>query len=89
MKYSDIINEIKGIECPTDEVVSRVISVLEEFEPDGVYQIVAEEDNDFINDGIKIYKAYSDTDASPSIQLKVYEGMDDYVAKIIDANIIE
>jgi hypothetical protein len=85
----EILDELKGIECPVDEVVSRVVGVLEKHQPNGSYQILAREDEDFIHDGIKVYNAYADTTEDPSIEIVVEEGMDNYVAKIIDANLIE
>ncbi len=84
-----ILDELKGMECPVDEVAGRVIEVLEKHEVDGSYQIVAREDEDFINDGIKVYNAFAETPETPSIQIVVQEGMDNYVARIIDVSLID
>ncbi len=85
---NNIFEEIKHIQCPTDEIVDRVISILENYNPNGQYQIV-KKSNDFANDNIKIYNAYSEDEVSPSIAVVVKEGLDHYVAQIVDAYEIE
>ncbi len=59
--------------------------MLEQYNPNGGYQIIAEEDDDFIHDNIRVYNAYSEDEMSPSIAVVVQEGLDHYKAKIIDA----
>ncbi|MGB7605519.1 MAG: hypothetical protein WBL93_08575 [Lutisporaceae bacterium] len=86
---NNIFEEIKHIECPVDEIVDRVISILENYNPNGQYQIVEKTDDDFINDNIKIYNAYSEDEASPSIGFVVKEGLDHYVAEVVDAYELE
>lgn len=81
----ELLEKIKGIECPTDDVAERIISVLESYSPEGEYQVTQREDDDFIHDGIKVYKIYSETPESPSIEAVVKEGQDHYVARVIDA----
>jgi hypothetical protein len=82
---NEIIEELKHIECATDSLLERVTDVLEQFNPSGEYQIFAEEDNDFVHDNIRVYNAISDDELSPSIAVVVQEGLDHYVAKVIDA----
>ncbi len=81
----EMLEKIKGIECPTDEVADRIISVLESYSPEGEYQVTQREDDDFIHDGIKLYKIYSEMPGSPSIEAVIKEGQDHYVARVIDA----
>ena len=81
----EIFAELKSIECATDSLVDRVIDVLENYNPNGEYQIVAEEDQDFVHDNIRVYNAFSEDGTSPSIAIVVQEGLDHYVAKIVDA----
>lgn len=80
-----MFEEIKHIECPTDEVVERVMSILENYNPKGQYQIVEKADNDFIEDNLRTYNAYSENEASPSIAVVVREGLEHYVARVVDA----
>ena len=82
---NEIFEELKHIECPTDNLLERVTDVLEQFNPQGEYQIIAEEENDFIHDNIRVYNAISENGFSPSISVVVQEGLDNYVAKVIDA----
>jgi fibronectin type 3 domain-containing protein len=86
---NEIIEELKHIECATDSLLERVTDVLEHYNPNGEYQIIAEEDDDFINDHIRIYNAFSEDGISPSIAVVVKNGFDDYVAKVLDAYEIE
>lgn len=84
-EHNEIIEELKHIECATDDLLERVTDVLEQLNPSGVYQIIAEEDNDFIHDNVRVYNAISEDGLSPSIAVLVQEGLDNYVAKVIDA----
>jgi hypothetical protein len=84
-EYNQIFEELKHIECATDNLLERVTDVLEHYNPNGEYQIIAEEDNDFIHDNIRVYNAFSEDGMSPSIALVVQEGLDHYVARVIDA----
>lgn len=81
----EILDELKHIECATDNLVERVTDVLEQFNPSGEYQIIAEEDSDFIHDNIRVYNIISEDGLSTSISVVVQEGLDNYVAKVIDA----
>lgn len=82
---NQMLEELKHIECATDNLLEKVTDVLENFNPNGEYQIVMEADDDFINDNIRVYNAFSEDGISPSIALVVQQGMDHYVAKVIDA----
>lgn len=79
-----MLEEIKHLECPTDEVVDRVMSILEEHNPSGQYQIVEEADDDFIDDHMKVYNVFSEDADLPSIGVVVKEGLDDYVAEVVE-----
>lgn len=82
---NQVFEELKSIECATDNMLDRVIDVLEHYNPNGEYQIVAEEDDDFIHDNIRVYNAFAEGGDAPSIAIVVQEGLDHYVAKVIDA----
>lgn len=82
---NEIFEELKHIECATDYLLERVTDVLERYSPNGEYQIIAEEDDDFIHDNIRVYSAFSEAGMAPSISIVVQEGLDNYVAKVIDA----
>ena len=84
-----IYDELKSIECATDNLLERVTDVLEHYNPNGEYQIVAEEDDDFIHDNIRVYNAFAEDGSSPSIAVVVQEGFDHYVARVIDAYELE
>jgi hypothetical protein len=86
---NEIFEELKGIECATDTLLERVTDVLERYSPNGEYQIVTEEDDDFIHDNIRVYSAFSEDEAAPSISIVVQEGLDHYVAKVVDAYELE
>ncbi len=80
-----IIEDLTHIECASDNVLDRIISVLEHYNPNGEYQIVSHEDTDFIHDNVKVYNAFAEDGKSPSISVIVKEGMDHYVAKVVAA----
>jgi hypothetical protein len=82
---SRMLEELMHIECAADSVLERVTDVLEHFNPKGQYQIVAEEDIEYIHDNLRTYNAFSEDGTSPSIGLVVQEGLDHYVAKVVDA----
>ncbi|HYE82943.1 MAG TPA: hypothetical protein VEG39_12365 [Clostridia bacterium] len=84
-KDSNLVKKIIGIECPTDKVADRVINVLEEYDLDGQYQITSRIDDDYDETRLKYYRAYSETGDKPDLIMVVKEGMDDYVAKVVDA----
>lgn len=84
-KDNDLVKRIIGIECPTDTVTDRVINVLEEYNMGGQYQITSRTDEDFNETRLRYYKAFSESGDNPDLIMVVKEGMDGYVAKIIDA----
>lgn len=86
---NDILEELKSIECASDYILERVTDVLERYSPNGEYQIVTEEDDDFIHDNIRVYSAFSEDGSAPSISIVVQEGLDHYVAKVLDAYELE
>jgi len=84
-KNINIVRKIVGIECPVDKVTDRVIGILEEYNMGGQYQITSSIDEDYEDTGLKYYKAFSETGDNPDLIMVVKEGMDGYVAKIVDA----
>lgn len=80
-----VLEELKTIECATDNLLDRLVDVLEHHNPEGEYQIIAQEDDDFIHDNIRLYNAFAEDGQSPSIAVVVQEGFDHYVARVIDA----
>lgn len=84
-KDSDLIKRIVGIECPTDKVTDRVINVLEEHNLGGQYQITSRTDEDYDETRLRYYKAFSETGDNPDLMMVVKEGIDGYVAKIVEA----
>ena len=82
---NEIFEELKSIECASDNILERVTAVLERYSPNGEYQIVTKEDDDFIHDNIRVYSAFSEDCTAPSISIVVQEGLDHYVAKVVDA----
>lgn len=83
--HNQIFEELKQIECATDSLLERVTDILEQYNPNGEYQIIAEEDDDFVHDNIRVYNAFAEDGISPSIAVVVQEGLDHYVAKVVDA----
>ena len=83
-KDNDLVRRIIGNECPADEVTERVIGVLEEYNLDGQYQITSRSDEDYDETGLKYYRAFSEKGDNPDLIMVVKEGMDGYVAKIVD-----
>lgn len=86
---NNMMEEIKHLECPTGEVIDRVMSILESHNPYGQYQIVEEADDDFIDDHMKVYSVFSEDEESPSFGVVVKEGLDDYVAEVVDVYELE
>lgn len=85
IKDSEITKKIIGIECPTDNVTDRVIGVLEEYDVEGQYQITSRFDEDYEETRLKYYRAYSESGDRPDLVMVVKEGLDGYVAKVVDA----
>jgi len=86
-KDDNFIKRIIGIECPVDKVTERVISVLEEYDQGGQYQITSRSDDDYNETRLRYYRAFSETEDNHDLHMVVKEGIDGYVAKIIDAYI--
>jgi hypothetical protein len=84
-KDNNMVKKIIGIECPADIVADRVIEVLEEYNLDGQYQITSRVDEDYDETRLKYYRAFSEIGDNPDLVMVVKEGMDGYVAKIVDA----
>lgn len=84
-KGGNFIRRIIGIECPVDKVAERVISVLEEYDLGGQYQITSRLDEDYDETRLRYYNVFSETGDKPDLHMVVKEGIDGYVAKIVDA----
>jgi hypothetical protein len=87
IRNSEIARRIIGIECPVDKVTDRVIGVLEEYDHEGQYQITSRKDEDYDETRLKYYRAYSEEGDRPDVVMVVKEGMDGYVATVVDAYI--
>ena len=83
----DLLEQIREIECSTDDVMDRVIGVLEEYRPSGGYWVTVEESDDYIDNDMKVYKAYSEEPGAPTLVVTVREGSDHYVASVVDVYI--
>ena len=80
-----MFEELKHIECATDNLLDCITDVLEYYNPNGGYQIVSQEDDDFIHDNVRVYNAFSENREAPSVAVVVQEGSEHYVAKVIAA----
>lgn len=82
------IDRIKTLECPTGEVEIRVADILEDYEIANRNFITIYRDEQFDINGAEAYKARITNNSRQSVIVLAESGLDNYVAKVVDAYIL-
>lgn len=86
-KLEDAVNKIKNIECPTGDVKSRVADILDDYGISQGNEIVINRERSLDRDGAQAYITNVSDNGEKSIVILAKSGLDDYVAKVVDAYI--
>lgn len=81
----DVLNDIRGIECPVDNMKARIADAYEGYQNFGEADIVVDRDRNLDKEDLKGYNIYASNGNAPRITAYVREGADRYVATIVDA----
>lgn len=84
-RLEDAIERIKILECPTGEVENRVAGILEDYGVAGRNEIDISRDEKYDRDGAEAFSAKIRGSEGQSIVVLAKSGLDDYVAKVVDA----
>lgn len=84
-RLEDAIERIKRLECPTGEVENRVAGILEDYGVTNRNEVSFSRDVNFDGDGGESYCAKLKGADGKSLVVLAKSGMDDYVAKVVDA----
>ncbi|MFZ5967800.1 MAG: hypothetical protein ACOYVK_11590 [Bacillota bacterium] len=84
-KLTDAIERIKILECPTGDLEKRIVGILQNYKIAEGNQVSVNRDKRFDRNGVEGYHARISGDNEQSIVILAKSGMDDYVAKVVDA----
>lgn len=79
------IERIRVLECPAGDIKSRVRGILKEYEVANSSEITVSRDHRLDKKGARGYIARITRDKGMDIAVLAVSGMDDYVAKVVDA----
>ena len=85
LKLEGAIQRIKRLECPTGDVEHRVAGILEDYEVVNKGQAVINRDTHFDREGVVGYSTIIPGDNIQSLVVLAKSGLEDYVAKVVDA----
>jgi len=83
----DAIAKIKVLECPTGDIKNRIKGILKDHEIANRTEITVSRNHMLDKNGARGYSAKITRDDRLNIGILAVSGMDDYVAKVIDAYI--
>ena len=86
-RIEDAVERIKALECPTGDVENRVERILEDYGVVNRDKITVMRDKSLDRDGAEAYCAKITGSGGQSVVILTKSGMDDYVAKVVDAYI--
>jgi hypothetical protein len=86
-KIQDAVERIKILECPTGEVENRIAGILEEYGVASRSEVEVERYEGLNINGSEGFCAKISGEKKQSIIVLANSGMDDYVAKVVDAYI--
>lgn len=86
-KIADAIEKIKTLECPVDEIQDRLAGILEDYAVADRSKINIQRDKRFDQNGAAAYTARIRGGGEQSVMVLAKAGLDDYVAKVVDAYI--
>ena len=84
-KIEDAIKRIKILECPTGEVENRIAGILEDYGIANRNEVEVERYECLVINGAEGFCVKIPGGDNQSIMVFADSGMDDYVAKVIDA----
>lgn len=84
-KIEDAIQSMKILECPTGEVENRIVGILEDFGVANKSDIEVERYDGLVINGAEGFCVKIAGDKNQSIMVLASSGLDDYVAKVVDA----
>lgn len=87
INLEEAIDRIKILECPTGELEDRVVNIFEEYNIANKNEININRDEQLDKDGAQGYRAKIANDTDQSVTILATSGLDDYVAKVVDAYI--
>jgi hypothetical protein len=82
----DAVNRIKTLECPTGDVEKRVAGILENYKVANMNQVSVIRDRRYDRNEAEGYSARL-PGGSETLVVIAQSGIDDYVAKVVDAYI--
>lgn len=86
-KIEDAIERIKILECPTGKVENRIAGILEDYGVASRSEVEVKRNKGLDIDGAEAFSVKILGDNNQSIVVLANSGMDDYVAKVMDAYI--
>lgn len=86
-KIEDAIEKIKILECPTGEVENRIAGILEDYGVANKSEVEVERYEGLVINGAEGFCVKIPGDKNQAIMVLANSGMDDYVAKVMDAYI--
>ncbi|AOY75270.1 hypothetical protein [Clostridium formicaceticum] len=81
------IERIRGLECPTGDLEKRLAGIFEDYEIANKNEVTIHREEELDRDGAEAYSARLLNNNEASIVVLARSGLDDYVAKVIDAYI--
>lgn len=83
------IERIRILECPTGDVESRVAGILQDYNVANRDEVIIQRNEHLDKDGAEAYSVNLLGKDGYRIAILARSGLDDYVAKVIDAYIIQ
>ncbi|MEL7646891.1 MAG: hypothetical protein AAGU76_02300 [Sedimentibacter sp.] len=84
-KIEKAIEKIRTVECPTGELKNRIADILDDFNVANRNDIQINRNEAFDRDGAEAYVAGLRDDMNRSLVVLSKPGLDDYVARVVDA----
>lgn len=81
------VERIRNLECPTGEVQNRIAGILEDFGLGNKSDIIVKRNKNLDRDEAHGYVVQLPGQEEQSVVVLARAGMDDYVAKVVDAYI--
>jgi hypothetical protein len=86
-KIEDAIEKIKILECPTGEVENRIAGILEDYGVANRSEVEVERYEGLVINGAEGLCVKIPGEKNQTIMVLANSGVDDYVAKVVDAYI--
>jgi hypothetical protein len=86
-RLDEVLDRIKNIECPTGHVEEWVSNAFKDYGFREDENLTVNRDKSLDKNGLYAYRAHVDSMGNQSLILFAKSGMDDYVAKVVEAYI--